>query len=69
MKLKLSSSFHILGVDIAHFAKYPNPPKNAICLGKERIDIDLDDSLMLWSVVAHTPYGNIPGKHDIHMRI
>ena len=50
-----------LGISLVSVTESPNPPPNAICHGKEEYDIDCDGDLRLWSIIAHTPYGKIPG--------
>ena len=40
----------------------PDPPKNTVCHGKQKSDTDGDGSLNLWSVIANTPHGKIPGE-------
>ena len=40
----------------------PNPPENTVCHGKQNSDTDGDGSLNLWSVIANTPHGKIPGE-------
>jgi len=49
------------GISLLPFSKYPNPPENSICVGKQNEDIDCDGELGLWSVMAKAPHGDIPG--------
>ena len=39
----------------------PSPPVNTVCHGKQNSDLDGDGNLNLWSVMANTPHGKIPG--------
>ena len=39
----------------------PTPPVNTVCHGKQNSDLDGDGNLNLWSVMANTPHGKIPG--------
>ena len=53
--------FDNLGISFVSVSDSPNPPFNTVCHGKQNSDLDGDGNLNLWSVMANTPHGKIPG--------
>lgn len=51
----------IAGISFVSVSESPSPPPNTICHGKQHSDLDGDGNLNLWSVMANTPHGKIPG--------
>lgn len=43
------------------FLDSPSPPTKAICFGKAKWVLKNDEIVELWSVIANTPHGTIPG--------
>jgi hypothetical protein len=54
----------IVGISLVSVADSPDPPPKAICYGKQNdsTGIDGDGDERLWSIMADSPHGKIPGN-------
>ena len=55
--------FLFVGISFVSVSDSPKAPENSVCHGKQNSDLDGDGNLNLWSVMANTPHGKIPGKY------
>ena len=50
------------GISLVSISDSINPPSKAICYGKRKSDTKGVADLTLWSVMANSKHGNIPGN-------